>query len=307
MASLGYDKPLYILPFDHRGIMAKTFGLKSTELLSIEQKNYIKEFKMFVYQGFKNVSMAKIPIKYAAVLCDEEFGSDVLREAKKDGFVTILTTEKSGVESFTLEYGENFAAHIEKFKPDFTKVLIRYNPKDSEELRQIQKEKLKMINDYSHNNNYKFLLEVLVPPTREQLAEAEDSEEEYDKKLRANLTADVIHEMHDFGIEPDVWKLEGFSEKENYQKVILAIQSGERKKVGLVVLGRGAGEHKVEEWLHVGSQVPGIIGFAVGRTVFWNAWEKFYRKEIAKEEVVRIVSDNFIRFYKIFTEASISS
>ncbi len=300
---VGYDRPLYILPFDHRSVLARTFGYESTSLLSVKEKELIKEFKMFAYQGFKEVAHQKIPLKNASILCDEEFGSEVLREAKKDGFVTILTIEKSGTKSFEFEYGENFAFHIEKFSPDFTKVLIKYNPQDPSELKQKQKEQMKIISDYSHDHGYKFLLEVLVPATPEQLTKVEESQDEYDRKLRADLTSEVIKDIQDFGIEADVWKLEGFSEKENYEKVVSAIHAGGRNQVGLVVLGRGATEQVVDQWLEVGSQVPGVIGFAVGRTVFWDAWEKLHRGEIKKEDVVKEVADNFIKFYRAFTNS----
>lgn len=303
MQDLGYKQNLYILPFDHRASLAQTFGYKNTEVLSVEQKNFIKDFKMYVYQGFKDVAQKQIPLENAAILCDEEFGSQVLRRAKQDGFKTILTIEKSGTEYFEFDYGNNYAMHIEKFEPDFTKVLIKYNPSDSLGLKEKQKTNLKIINDYSHKNNYKFMLEALVPATREQLVKVEDSQEEYDKKLRSGLTAQVITELQNSGIEPDVWKLEGFSEKENYDTVVSAIRQGGRKDVAMVILGRGGTEARVDEWLETGAKVSGVVGFAIGRTVFWDAWEKLYRKEMSKEDVVRAVADNFIKFYKIFTNS----
>jgi 5-dehydro-2-deoxygluconokinase len=116
-----------------------------------------------------------------------------------------------------------------------------------------------------------------------------------------------------FGIEPDVWKLEGFEEAKDYEKVLKAIKTDGRENVNLVVLGRGANEEKVEEWLktgakeewfEVGSKVEGVIGFAVGRTVFWQALEKFHNGEIGKTEVIQTVSENFQKFYRAFASLS---
>lgn len=259
---------------------------------------------MLVYRHFKEIVHRKIPLGYAGILCDEEFGTDVLREAKNDGFITILTTEKSGQNIVEFEYGQDFGRHIEKFDPEFTKTLIKFNPEDSVDSKEKQKRHIKVLNDYCHENNYKFLLEALVLPTEEQLAKVDGINEEYDRVLRADLTVQVILELQDYGIEPDIWKLEGFSEKENYNKVISAIQKDHRQNVGLVILGRGADEQQVEEWLKAGSGIPGIIGFAVGRTVFWDAWEKFYKKEANSEEALNNIPDNFIKFYNVFTKES---
>lgn len=262
---------------------------------------------MLVYRHFKEIVHRKIPLGYAGILCDEEFGSDVLREAKKDGFITILTTEKSGQNIVEFEYGEEFGRHIEKFKPEFTKTLIKFNAEDPPDAREKQKRHIKILNDFSHENNYKFLLEALVLPTEEQLAKVGGSSQDYDKVLRADLTVRVISELQDYGIEPDVWKLEGFSEKENYNKVIVAIQKEHRENVGLIILGRGADEQHVEQWLKAGSKVPGIIGFAVGRTVFWDAWEKFYKGKTANVEALNNIPDNFIKFYNVFIQESFTN
>ena len=80
-----------------------------------------------------------------------------------------------------------------------------------------------------------------------------------------------------------------------------------------MVLGRGGSIEEVDRWLEVGEKeeifetggkVEGVIGFAVGRTVFWEALEKFHRREIGKAEVIQTVSANFQKFYKVFTSAS---
>jgi myo-inositol catabolism protein IolC len=256
---------------------------------------------MLIYKGFKQALEKLIPTDYGAILCDEEFGSEVLLDAKHNGFITILTIEKSGEQEFKFQY-EDFAQHIERFRPTCTKVLIKYNPTDAENLKERQKKNLKIVSDYSHDNNYKFLLEVLVLPTEEELKKVNGDREEYDSKLRPGLTVEVIKDLQKAGIEPDVWKLEGFNKQEDYKKILEAARAGGRDNVSLVVLGRGAGEEKVDEWLRIGSRVPGVIGFAVGRTVFWEALEKFYKGQIGKAEVIQRVSDNFQNFYRIFTE-----
>lgn len=301
---LGYNKNLYILPFDHRAFFAQSlFGFRTTDELNAGQRNVLSRFKMMVYEGFKLAVNAGVPKDNAAILCDEEFGSEVLADAKRSGYLTILTVEKSGAKELDFRY-EEFGEHISRFSPSFTKILLSYNPKDERSSKDRQKNKLKIISDYSHDNNYKFILEVLVNPTEEQLTESNGEREDFDTNLRPDLTAGVIKEFQDFGIEPDVWKLEGLNSSFSYEKVVAAIKNGGRKDVSLVILGRSESEEKVEKWLKVGSKVRGVIGFAVGRTVFWDALEKFYKGEIAKDEAIQRIGKNYLNFYKIFTEQS---
>ncbi|MBI2026008.1 MAG: DUF2090 domain-containing protein [Candidatus Levybacteria bacterium] len=301
MQILGYDKPLYILPFDHRATFASLFNLASINDLDNIQKHQIREFKMLIYKGFKKALYLGVPKDAGAILCDEEFSQEVLIDAKINGFLTILTTEKSGENQFKFQYPDSFEDHILSIHPTFTKALVRYNPKDDGDVKLSQKKNLKILSDFTHSEGLKFLLEVLILPKAEQLLDV-SGREEYDRKLRPKLSVEVINEFQDFGIEPDVWKLEGFEEDKDYELILKAIKAETREKVGLVILGRGAGEEKVEEWLKIGSGIEGVIGFAVGRTVFWDAIEKFYKGRIGKAEVIDSVSSNFYRFYQIFAK-----
>lgn len=301
------------MPFDHRATFAKKmFGLPSEKELNEEQKHLIKEFKMLIYKGFKDAVEKQIPQDFAAILCDEEYGNAVLVDAQLNKFIVMLTLEKSGETEFMFAY-ENFEEHLEKYHPTFAKVLIRYNPADEDDLKNRQKKNLKLVSDFCYNSDYKFLLELLVIPTEDQLKEVGGSKAKYDSEMRTGLTIEVIKDLQGYGVEPDVWKLEGFETVRDYKDVVEAIKVNGRDNVNLVVLGRGAGEEKVDEWLEtgtkaewleVGPKLEGVIGFAVGRTIFWEALEKFYKGEIGKAEVIQTVSNNFQKFYKVFAPLS---
>lgn len=302
-SNLGYTKPLYILAFDHRLTFAKEFFNKeSIADLTKEEYDSICEFKDIIYDAFKKALEKGVPKENAAILADEEFGNKILLDGKSQGFITILPTEKSGGEEFNFQYQEEFGLHIEKYDPVFAKALVRYNPRNDESFKNHQKKNLKILSDYCRENKYKFLLEVLVIPTPKELEES-GSREEYDKKIRPGLTAEMIKELQDFGVEPDIWKLEGMETAVDYSGVIKEAKSGGRDNVGIVILGRGAEEEKVEEWLTVGARTKGIIGFAVGRTIFWDAISDFKNGKVKKEEVTDTISNNFYHLYKIFQDS----
>ena len=83
---------------------------------------------------------------------------------------------------------------------------------------------------------------------------------------------------------PDIWKIEGLDTAEDCEKVAAAIKTGDRENVIAVVLGRGATDEKVNEWLRAGSSVEGYKGFAIGRSIFWNALKGFHEGEMTREE-----------------------
>lgn len=297
---IGYDKFLFILPFDHRGTFEKgMFGISESELTpEIEEK--IKKEKTLIYEGFKKSVVQKVPKEFSAILVDEQFGADILLDARSNGFITIQTTEKSGQKEFDFEYGDDFGQHLDKYRPTFAKVLVRFNPQDPEDSRERQKERLKKISDFCHEIGYKFLAEILVEPTAEQLSKLGNNKESFDKEERPALAINVFEEFQDYGIEPDIWKVEGVDKREEYEALVRAARRNGRDNVGIVILGRGAGKEQVDNWIRQGAGVEGIVGFAVGRTVFWDAIMENNQGKISDEETIRRISENFIYYYDLF-------
>ncbi len=303
MHTLGYDGDLFIMPFDHRGsFQEKLFGVKG-RAPTVEETQEISHYKRTIYDGFKLAIKAGVPKEKAGILVDEQFGSEILKDAKQHGFKTACPAEKSGQDEFDFEYGEEFGAHINKFNPSFAKVLVRYNPEASRELNQRQLERLKKISDYCHSHENKFLFELLVPATPSQLAQFSGNPSQYDKELRPKLMIGAMKEMQEFGIEPDLWKLEGIETLEDSQKVSLQAKDQGRDKVGVIVLGRGENAEKVKHWLTIAAKVPGIIGFAVGRTIFWEPLKAVKEGKITHAEAAEQIGKNYKSFCDLWVKA----
>src|ERR1700682_4813046 len=161
--NLGFDRDLYIQPFDHRGsFQVKLFGGKGA--LTDAQTAEIAAAKQVIYDGFKAAVAGGVPKDRAGILVDEQFGAAILRDAAKEGYYTACPAEKSGQDEFDFEYGADFGAHIAQFKPTFCKVLVRYNPEGDKVLNKRQAGRLKELSDYLHKNITLYMFELLVPP-----------------------------------------------------------------------------------------------------------------------------------------------
>src|SRR5580765_544279 len=196
--SVGYDKPLYVLPFDHRGsFQTKLFGWKGT--LTAEQTAEIAATKQVVYDGFKSALAAGVPKDRAGILVDEQFGAAILRDAAKQGYATACPAEKSGQDEFDFEYGQDFARHIEEFKPAFCKVLVRCNPEGDKGMNQRQSARLKQLSDYLRGSGRKYMFELLVPAEPAQLEKLKGDKKAYDLQVRPGLMVRAIHDFQDAG------------------------------------------------------------------------------------------------------------
>jgi myo-inositol catabolism protein IolC len=301
--NVGYDRPLYILPFDHRAsYQAKMFGWKGT--LTPEQTAEVAASKQVIYDGFQDALAGGVPKEKAGILVDEQFGAAVLRDAARHGYITACSTEKSGQDEFDFEYGEDFAKHIEEFQPTFSKVLVRYNPEGDQALNKRQAARLKRLSDYLHaKGRSKYMFELLVPAEVGQLQKLGGDKKAFDLQVRPGLMVQTIQQLQDAGVEPDVWKIEGLDRREDCVKVVQAARRGGRDRVGCIVLGRGEDDKKVREWLGVAAPVPGFIGFAVGRTTFWDPLVAWRGKKISREAAVKEISRRYREWVDIFEKA----
>jgi 5-dehydro-2-deoxygluconokinase len=300
MIPLGFDRPLYILPFDHRGsFQKKMFGWDGE--LSPQQTAEIAATKQAIYDGLKAAVAAGVPKHKAGILVDEQFGAAILRDAAAQGYMIACPVEKSGQDEFDFEYGEDFAAHIETFRPTFCKVLVRYNPEGDQALNRRQAARLKRLSDYLHSESRSLLMfELLVPAEKEQLERLKGDKKAYDLEARPRLMVQAIRQLQDAGVEPDVWKIEGLDRREDCEKIVAVAHRQGRDTVGCIVLGRGEDDQKVREWLSIAAGVRGFVGFAVGRTDFWEPLVNWRAGKITREEAVMEMARRYEEFVDIF-------
>ncbi len=299
----GHTSDLYILAFDHRGTLTK--GLLGVEgrTPSAEEANKVSEMKSIIFDGFKSSIDKGESVDNCAILVDEQFGRGVQEEARSLGIRFAAPVEKSGQEIFDFEYGDEFGDKINEVGADYIKILVRWNPDDDEESRKIQGERIKTLSNWIVENEKSFLLEFLVPPTEEQLAMVDGEQSRYDSEIRPGLAVKVVEEMREKGADPDIWKIEGLEKTEDCKKVASAIRDGGREEVIAVVLGRGADDQKVNEWLKAGASVEGYKGFAIGRSIFWDSLKGWFTEEITREQAVDQISEKYRSFISVYKEA----
>jgi myo-inositol catabolism protein IolC len=298
--ALGYDGKLYILAFDHRGsFQKKMFGIEGDP--DEEQTQTIADAKKLIFEGMLEAVRRGAEAGATGVLVDEQFGSDIPEQARSNGLKLAMPVEKSGQEEFDFEYGEQFGAHIEKFDPDFSKVLVRLNPDGDSEMNERQLGRLKRLADWLHETDRKFLFELLVPATEAQLQQVDGDDDRYDSELRPELMRRAIETIQGAGIEVDIWKIEGVDDRDDAAMLAEQTRSGSgRGDVKCVVLGRGASTEKVNHWLQAAAPVDGFVGFAIGRSIWWDALKGFLDEGLPREQAAAQIADNYLRFTNVY-------
>lgn len=289
---------LFVLPFDHRSYFLKKIGIIDREPTDSD-KSLVTDLKHIVYEGFQKALTLGIPKEFAAILVDDIYGTDILKDAKSKGIIVIQTTEISGKDYFEFEHGEDAEKFLTNIAPNYAKALVRFDPRKKTTDEQTSLINLKKLNDVCLKNNIGFLIEPLVMPTDADITACGDKHG-FDEQLRADLTIQMITLMHDFGIDPDIWKIEGFIHPENYQKISDHLQII-KPSAKIIILGRGETDDYVEKWINAGKNISGVIGFAVGRTIFDTALDKYRAGSFSKDQAVDTIAQNFFKYYQLFT------
>jgi myo-inositol catabolism protein IolC len=306
MAMLGYDGLLYILAFDHRGsFQKKMFGIEGDP--TPEQSETISDAKRLIFEGMLEAVSRGADPRATGVLVDEQFGSDIPQRARERGLKLAMPVEKSGQDEFDFEFGDDFGAHIERFDPDFSKVLVRYNPEGDAGMNARQLGRLKRLSDWLHERDRKFLFELLVAATDAQLERVDGDSGRYDAELRPALMRQAIAEIQEAGVEVDVWKIEGVDDRADAAMLAEQARSAPGcEGVTCVVLGRGASQAKVAQWLEQATPVEGFVGFAIGRSIWWDPLAAFLAHDLPRADAAAQIADNYLHFVRVYEGQPVS-
>lgn len=295
MKQIGYDRPLFVQPFDHRGSFTKTFfSFKGQPVIEPGEEQYVRvlEAKTLIYRGLLRAIEMGVPRENVGLLVDAQFGAHIIADAKSKKIPAAVCVEKSGQNVFDFEYGPLWEDHIRFIAPNMVKVLVRFHPQDDAPTNREQLARLKLLSDFIHaNDDQYFMFELLVPATTEDDKSAGDR---YDAEIRPRHMVESIRMIQSYGVEPDIWKLEGVDKREQAEAVSEQVRSGNgRGRVGCIILGRGSNKEKVHEWLSVAAPVPGFIGFAVGRTNFSEPLKRYLGNHNEEESAIEDIAKNY--------------
>jgi myo-inositol catabolism protein IolC len=268
--------PLFILPFDHRSGFAKEIFNKKYPLKGADATS-ARALKMVVWEAFQLAFPEASDCGTPGILVDEDLGEKILEEAKAKNIVHIVSTEQSGTESYEFLHGEDFGQALLNAKPTYAKALVHYNAGD-EEANEPQREKLKRLVEFCNKNKIPLMLEVLTKATPADPSPVIES----------------LGELIKHKIIPSIWKLEGFSSPESWEKLAHVTN------VPMIMLGRGESREEVEKWTKAAAQSGLVSGFAIGRTIFLEALKKLHNKEISRAAAIKEILENYLKFIDVW-------
>jgi myo-inositol catabolism protein IolC len=290
----------FALAFDHRNSLRRDFMHLSTDPTPGQHATMVAA-KGVVVDALL-VAARQVDAGSVVLLIDHEYGGGFVPEAKAAGIRVAMPVEASGQRELRYVCGGHPDRVIDSYQPDYVKVLIRYNPGGDAAMNARQRARLRELASWLGGRPEQLMLELLVPPERAQLETVACDRERFDREIRAKLTAAAIGEIAGDGIRPRLWKIEGPESREDAAAIAAAVHSADPGSACLV-LGRGADLAAVRRWLAIAAATAGFTGFAVGRTLWWDAL-RAYTGGGDRETAVDAVAMRYVDLVRYYLAAA---
>ena len=266
-----HDWPeLEILAFDHRSQfeeLAQRFG---------RNDSHIRAAKSLIGHAWRSVAKGS---KCVGAIIDGQYGGDLLEQLTGGGRWLARPIEQAGVTPLEFVGGPNVGLTLKRWPQEHVvKCLVRYDLECGPQLRAAQDARLWELFRACRELARELLLEVLptsgCDPARFEIAA-------------------VVRHLYDLGIFPDWWKIECPPRDAEWQNLSDVISDYDAKCRGVVLLGKGVPLEELRPSFSVARRHKVCKGFAVGRSIFQDPIEAWFKGTRSDEECTQCIEGNF--------------
>ncbi|MEW9806265.1 5-dehydro-2-deoxygluconokinase [Mesorhizobium sp. ZMM04-5] len=214
------------------------------------------------------------------MLLDEKYGRSAMFEFARHDFTWLgRPVEQPGSRPLRFEFSQDIGSQLVDWPVDHCiKCLCFYHPDDPPELKAEQQEKLRALFDAARKVGRELLVEIIAGKHG---------------ALDDGTIARALEELYALGIKPDWWKLEPQASTGAWAAIEAVITRNDPRCRGVVMLGLDAPADELQAAFQATANVPVVKGFAVGRTIFGNAAEKWLAGAMSDEQAVADMAERF--------------
>jgi 5-dehydro-2-deoxygluconokinase len=247
----------------------------------------IRDFKVLAVKAAAKVAAGRDGY---GMLIDEKHGREAMFEFARHPFSWLgRPVELPGSRPLRFEFSQDIGSQLVEWPVNHClKCLCFYHPEDPPALKQEQQEKLRTLFEAARKVGRELLVEIIAGKHG---------------TLAEDTVPRALQELYDLGIKPDWWKLEPQVSASAWNAIGKVIDRNDPWCRGVVLLGLEAPQDELEAAFAATANAPIVKGFAVGRTIFADAAEKWLSGTMTDEQAVADMADRFEKLTKAWLAA----
>ncbi|MGB2001166.1 MAG: bifunctional 5-dehydro-2-deoxygluconokinase/5-dehydro-2-deoxyphosphogluconate aldolase [Candidatus Puniceispirillaceae bacterium] len=211
------------------------------------------------------------------ILVDDRLGRSALHAASDHDFWIGRPIEESGIFPLALEEGPDLGSRLAEWPVNHcVKVLAPLRTDDPEDLIAHHEQSLVKLADACRQTGHEFLLEIINGRA--------------DKPAAPDQIIALVEQMYGLGIMPDWWKLEPIADPAFWNNVGDLVRAHDPHLQGIIVLGKEMPDDELVNVLGMARKEPLVRGFAIGRTIFSEAAQRWFAGEIDDAAAIDMMS-----------------
>ena len=211
------------------------------------------------------------------ILVDDRLGRSALHAASDHDFWIGRPIEESGIFPLALEEGPDLGSRLAEWPVNHcVKVLAPLRTDDPEDLIAHHEQSLVKLADACRQTGHEFLLEIINGRA--------------DKPAAPDQIIALVERMYGLGIMPDWWKLEPIADPAFWNNVGDLVRAHDPHLQGIIVLGKEMPDDELVNVLGMARKEPLVRGFAIGRTIFSEAAQRWFAGEIDDAAAIDMMS-----------------
>jgi 5-dehydro-2-deoxygluconokinase len=239
-------------------------------------RDRISDLKRLAIAAIGKVSKGKPGF---GTLLDDTYGRAAMFDAAANGLWVGRPLEKPGSRPLQFEFTQDVGSRLAEWPADHCiKCLAFYHPDDSITLREAQIQKYVDLQLAARKVGRDLLIEIICSKHG---------------SVDETTAARAMTQLYQAGLRPDWWKLEPQQTAIAWDKIDRVIDAFDPYCRGIVMLGLEAPIEKLSTDFSKSANSKYVKGFAVGRSIFNEAAESWFKNEIDDAAAIRMMADKF--------------
>lgn len=298
---------IFVAAIDHRVDFIKDLVGDEGPVPSAASYEQAADLKGIVFAAIADAVESGLPKSQVAIWADTDLGEAVLLRGRGISITTVASVERSGPQHFQFQNALGFSEGLKLIGASYAGARINHNIEGDLAESEAHLKSLRRLSEIARSEGPPLIIELNIPPTRNQVARLDDLEE-WKRDFRPAVLLETMRSLQNDGVEPAMWVLD--APDQPIPANALAAQAYVDDRVDVRVLFAVGNERSdktdleaMDSAIRLASRTAGVNGLVLGPAVYEPTLRAHLAGEMTQAEAVDALSEIITSIATRFVEA----